>query len=260
MKIIISSELKQVSIGHAIIQASRKAVITPTMFGLGVEMDHVIGSRWLIDELSQLGFSITYDEVNRYKQPVIAYECLDSILTEYLPGTFTQWIADNIDHNLATLNGQGTFHGMGIIAVSTPKGGTELTSNSREIKMQKPMKVSELLKDRGVSIVQYLSPIKKGLSSVTFKPIRKLQVSYTRPSELSCNLLWHAGWVLGDEAIQRPNWSGFMQHIFSDDDHLHSKGKVLFLPIIDLNPSDETCIYSTLLYNQRQADKYILFI
>ena len=30
---------------------------------------------------------------------------------------------------------------------------------------------------------------------------------------------------------------------------------MLFLPIIDLSPSDETCIYSTLLYNQSQAEQ-----
>ena len=28
-------------------------------------MDHVFGSRWLVDEPSCLGFSISYDEVNR---------------------------------------------------------------------------------------------------------------------------------------------------------------------------------------------------
>ena len=43
--LFVSSGLKQTSIGHAIIQASRKAVITPTLFRLGVEMDRVLGSR-----------------------------------------------------------------------------------------------------------------------------------------------------------------------------------------------------------------------
>ena len=64
----MKSEIKQKSIGHAIVQSARqKSVITPTLFGLGVEMDHVFGSKWLVNELSCLGFSISYDEVNRYK-------------------------------------------------------------------------------------------------------------------------------------------------------------------------------------------------
>jgi len=31
---------------------------------------------------------------------------------------FTQFIADNVDHNVCTLDGLHTFHGMGIIAAS----------------------------------------------------------------------------------------------------------------------------------------------
>ena len=78
-------------------------------------MDHVFGSKWLINELSRLGFSITYDEVSRYKQSVIQSESLENVLTEYSLGNFTQLVADNVNHNVATLDGQGTFHGMGII-------------------------------------------------------------------------------------------------------------------------------------------------
>ena len=84
-------------------------------------MDHVFGSKWLINELSRLGFSISYDEVMKYKPSLIQNESFENIIAQYIPGTFTQWVADNIDHNVATLDGQGTFHGMGIIAVSTPK-------------------------------------------------------------------------------------------------------------------------------------------
>ena len=31
---------------------------------------------------------------------------------------FTQWAADNVDHNVATPDGSGTFHGMGVISMS----------------------------------------------------------------------------------------------------------------------------------------------
>ena len=112
-------ELKQISIGQSIIQAARpKSIITPVLFGLGIEMDHVFGSKWPINELARLGFSITYDEVVRYKQSVIQSETPENLLIEYPPNTFTQWVADNVDHNVAMLDGQGTFHGMRIIAVS----------------------------------------------------------------------------------------------------------------------------------------------
>jgi len=32
-----------------------------------------------------------------------------------------QYIADNVDHDIRTIDGQNTFHGMGIIAAITPK-------------------------------------------------------------------------------------------------------------------------------------------
>ena len=135
LRTIISSELKQASIGQCIVQEARpRSVIMPILFGLGVEIDHVFGSKWLITQLSRLGFSITYDEVARYKQSVIQGENSDNLLAEYLPGAFTQWVADNMDHNLATLDRQGTFHGMGIIAVSTPNQDQLFPSPSRVVR------------------------------------------------------------------------------------------------------------------------------
>ena len=55
------------------------------------------------------------------------------------------------------------------------------------------------------------------------------------------------------KAKPRPNWSGFMQHVFCNNRNSASKSEIIYLPIIDLNPSDETCIYSTLIYIQSQA-------
>ena len=64
---------------------------------------------WVINEQSQLGYSISYDEVNRYRQSVIQSESLDNLLAE------CQWVADNVDLNVASLDGSGNLHGMGII-------------------------------------------------------------------------------------------------------------------------------------------------
>ena len=119
----------------------------------------MFGSRWLVDELSRLGFSISYDEVNRYKQSVIESESLDNLLAEYLPSAFTQWVADNVDHNVASLDGTGSLHGMGIIAVSTPKDNVPLIAKSRVISRQPRVKVIELVKDKGVCIGPHVQPL-----------------------------------------------------------------------------------------------------
>ena len=205
MKTIVLSELKQNSIGQCIVQGAKpRSIIALTLFGLGIELDHLFGSKWLINELSMLGFSITYDEVKRYKQSVIQSESLENLLTEYPQGTFTQWVVDNVDHNVATLNGEGTFHGMGIIAVSSSKDKTQLVKKSCVISRQQRLKVSELVNDKGVSTIQYLSPPEKGLASVIYKPILQLQTPHTLPSELCSDLLWHSGWIFS-KAKPRPN-------------------------------------------------------
>ena len=40
----------------------------PLFFRLGVEIDHPIGSKTLLTELSKLGYAISYDEVKQYKK------------------------------------------------------------------------------------------------------------------------------------------------------------------------------------------------
>ena len=98
--------------------------------------------------------------MNRYKQSVIQSESLEKLLTEYPQGTFTQWVADNVDHNVATLSGEGTFHVMGIILLFQHLKIRHILSESHMISRQQRIKVSELIKfiDKGVSIIQYLSP------------------------------------------------------------------------------------------------------
>ena len=39
--------------------------------------------------------------------------------------TFVQYVADNVDHNIRSLDGYGTFHGMCMIAASTPDTKTK---------------------------------------------------------------------------------------------------------------------------------------
>ena len=74
---LVKKDLKQTCIAQTIVNAVRpRSTIAPIMFGLGVEVDKVFGSRWLLTELNRLGFSISYDEVTRYKQSVVNNEML----------------------------------------------------------------------------------------------------------------------------------------------------------------------------------------
>lgn len=59
----------------------------------------MFGSRWLTSQLSTLGFSVSTDEVTRFKQLVLENDSMELEIGR-LQGSFTQLSADNIDHNL----------------------------------------------------------------------------------------------------------------------------------------------------------------
>ena len=61
---IIGSEMKRVTIGHAIVQDARpRSSLSSILFAVAISMDHAFGSRWAIDMLSRLGYCHSYDEV-----------------------------------------------------------------------------------------------------------------------------------------------------------------------------------------------------
>ena len=72
---LINNELKQIRIGQTIVHAVKpKSSLHPILFGLFVELDHVFGSKLQLTELNCLRFSLSYQEVSRYKQYVVISE------------------------------------------------------------------------------------------------------------------------------------------------------------------------------------------
>ena len=80
-------------------------------------MNHIFGSNWLINELSWLRFSISYDEVNHYKQSVTENNNVIGVQKDLPEDSFVQYSAENVDHNTCTKDGNRTFHGMRIISL-----------------------------------------------------------------------------------------------------------------------------------------------
>ena len=116
---LVNNPLKQASIGQYIIYAARpRSALPKILLGSAIELDLVFGSRWLLTEQSCLGFSLSTDEVVRYKQSVVVNESPNDSLN-LLQGAFGQWSAGNVDHNVRLLDGQGTLHAMGIIVFTT---------------------------------------------------------------------------------------------------------------------------------------------
>ena len=114
---IVKKDLTQTSIDQAIVNAVKpRSCIAPLMFGLGIEADNIIGSKYILTELDRLVFSVSHDEVTRYKKSVICSEDASDFINANPSGSFNKCSADNVDHNVCTI--EGTLNGIGLI-VST---------------------------------------------------------------------------------------------------------------------------------------------
>jgi len=160
---------------------------------------------------------------------------------------------------VATLDGLGTFHGMGMISMTTPCGSglhtTAVESVACGMYGNKPVKrlqraaVDTIACAKVVKIHHFSTPNIPPLLNIHFKPVVELHFPYVQPPSINLDLLWKAGWYFCGESEPRPSWSGFMQNVVLAEHH--SPTNIHFLPIIDMHPSDKSL--STLLFIINQA-------
>lgn len=135
---------------------------------------------------------------------------------------------------------------MGIIACSINR-----QSNSKEKirRIAKILKSEEVGKNVSIKVKWYEQPKVKALSKLQLVPIDEVARLPVNSTELSVEMLWHSASIFKKAERQgpRPNWNGFMENISSGCSH-PEKFSITMLPLIDLNPGDESWIRSTLLH------------
>ena len=219
------------AVGQAIMQAARpRAIIAPLQLGLGLQMHHHFASKFLIETLNNLGFSSSYSEVMLYERN--AAVTADPNNNTLSCGQFIQYTADDIDHNLRTIDGKNTFHGMGIISCITPEH-----KEIRTIARRTNVSLAEIVDLSHINI-KFYSPQNTHIDDVIFTYLPDPEKDIN-----SCNidLLWNVSWLLHPNT---PLWSGAMQLI--QKGVYPGKSTINLLPMIDLEPTDLSCIYSTL--------------
>lgn len=227
-------DLKIASIGQCIMQSVRpRKILAPLQLGLGVQMHHHYRSKFLLETLHKLGYTSSYEEVLRFERNAAVISSTNLPQTE--EETSVMFIADNIDHNLCTLDGRNTIHAMGMIAAVTPGkyGSFKLP--------RKKVTDAEILEIGCPQLHHY--KYKPEQSPMIFCEIPHIANTVT-----SVDILWQISFMLKPD---RPNWSGIMHILHDRDDNLcinTCKSTVKYLPIIDLQPSDMTCILSTLKF------------
>lgn len=231
---------KIASIGQAIIQATRpRALMAPLQIGLGVQMHDQFDSRFLIDSLHTHGFCCSYAEVQKFQRCAVAVQ--GTSFPEYFPGHFHQYVGDNVDHDIATLDGKNTFHGMGIIAAVTPSLKAERQIPRKDI----PLK--DIITLGKINIHPYPSQ-REAIYNMSYAVLENIDM---KEPYLQSDLLWKTSSIA---QISRPLWNGYMQMITRGQHP--GKASVVFMPMIDMNPNDLTCIYSTLVFVSSHAKKY----
>ena len=155
------------------------------------------------------------------------------------PNSCIQSVADYVDHNIRTLDGTGTFHGMGMIAAVTPA-----VRNSRSIQRDVTA-TAERVKAVGRIPVKFFSSSNSELKL----EYGQLCISDTAVSPFT-DLLWTVSWPLRSP---RPGWSGMMQTVC--DGSYPGQSCFTFLPMIDMNPTDISCVFTTVHFVSALAEQ-----
>ena len=122
-----------------------------------------------------------------------------------MPGSFCQWSADNVDHNILSIDGKGYLHSMGIIVSSTSSFSNDST-NLKPVVRQKLRKVDDVIQDKIIPIIPYESNI-LGLSLIKLHPMTELFVPNSLPKDILLDLVWHAK-RFGPNICR--SWSGYV--------------------------------------------------
>jgi len=234
---------KIASIGQSIVQAVRpRALVVPLQIGFAAQVHHQFRSRFLVDTLSSMGFCSSYSEVQRFEENAAATAALDVLGVGNIGGLDSALLfaADNVDHNIVTLDGKGTFHGMGMIAAITPRRQVSRTVPRRRTE---DLQIVDLTK---VDVKEYRFT-KYACDNIKFEPL-----SFLEPADHRIDVLWEVSLRFKQTT---PNWNGMMHMLHKDCDH-PGKSSIVFLPIIDMYSGDKSCIYSTLEYMCNIADKH----
>lgn len=127
---------------------------------------------------------------------------------------------------------------MGIIAAFTPG-----TSDSKAVKRTTEANIEEIRTNGSIPMLPYERSTTE--NQLIYKETKVLDVI---DSQKNIDFLLSLTWGNGEK---RPSWAGFMQSV---NHGAHSgKSSITILPMIDLNPSDFTCVNSTLHYIAEQA-------
>lgn len=226
---------KAMAISHAVISTTRpRSFLSTIHIGLGALLYKKYGSKDLLDVLSSLAYCCSY-----YDARLFEASCIQHPLKNVLTNSFSQFVFDNADVNVDTIDGSNTFHAMGGIQCITPH--SSVRSETRIPKLPK-IPSAEASADLGtIPLVTFQK------TTNALKKIPIYDINQRNPTEtvniMPTDFLWMYGKWKGRTDI--PGWNGFMENLTSDEPF--NRSRVLYLPFVNSPPGKHDTIYSVLL-------------
>ena len=197
----------------------------------------------MINVFHSLGISCSYTEVRRYEASVTFEKKLEIDID-----AFVQFVYDNADFNVDTLDGKFTFHNLGGILIITPRSKAQ----PREaIKRLEKIQTAEVIAKK-CDIPLQIRPmnLKLGYKNIKFQVLnKKLELNTSENGEL--RNFWM--FLKYNNNMHFEGWNGYMQKITSSKNFETSL--IDFLPFIYSPPSDTITLYNCLLQSCDRASK-----
>ncbi|XP_031335335.1 uncharacterized protein LOC116165167 isoform X2 [Photinus pyralis] len=227
---------QSLAIADCLLTAIRpKSYISPLQVGVATFLYKKYGSRRLIDVLSSLGFCSSYTEAVRFE--------MSSMLEPHLTlrkQALSQFVYDNADFNIGTIDGHNTFHSMGGIICVTPKSAVV---SSPHIDRLKDLPSAETIGCLGTLPVKVFEKTGPGLAAIQINPLTLNFSHKSLVSPSASHLLWLYGKHMNRLGIG--GWNGFMEDLTRNKPH-----DITYIncqPFINSPPSDYNTIYTALL-------------
>lgn len=235
------------NICHSIMTAIRpRSFKSKLQLGLSVFFHRRFGSKRLIQILSSFGLCASYNDTLMYESAAVFHP-----LPHVLPpesGTLIQYVADNADINVNTLDGNNSLHIMGIIQIVTPKHSVLLEEPMQRIK--EVLSAKHFKAKAHVPIQIYQNSDVVGYSKIYVQDFGygTETVSFHKNSDV----VWFYGkW----KNTSLPGWNGFIERLTNYHTN-YSKSQITFLPFIHQPASNYNTVYTTLLCALENAKRY----
>lgn len=232
-------ESRLISIAHAMMFATfPRKILSPLHIAVGVTFHRKFGSKELIDICHALGFSCSYTEARTYE---ISAALQGKI--EIDEGAFVQFVHDNADWNVETLDGKGTFHSMGSIQIITPFSKVLPRQSFPRVDISK-VKESDIAGKGKIVLQEYPYKTGNGLENYKFPEIQdNIDLNLTQSSKLF--IFWMVRKYINPLF---KGWNGYTDDLFikKSEEKSYEVSEIYFSPFIHANPTDYNTIFTAI--------------